>query len=100
MPESTHDVELEVIFRETTAKERRAEILAEIEQVIRCAFRGNQDYLDNVTQTWPYARFAFSNLGYELHDLFYEIEALEWGQDDIISDLDVPRLGTLTVTAQ
>lgn len=100
MPESTHDVELEVIFRETTAKERRAEILAEIEQVIRCAFRENQDYLDNVTQTWPYARFAFSNLGYELHDLFYEIEALEWGQDDIISDLDVPRLGTLTVAAQ
>lgn len=98
VPESMHDVAVTVIFRRNTTLDRRAEILAEVEQVIRCAFRENQAYLDLVTQTWPYSRFAFSNLGYELHDLFYEIEALEWGQDDIISDLDVPRLDNLTIT--
>ena len=97
VPGSTHNVAVTVIFRRNTTTERRAEVLAEVEQVIRCAFRENEQYLDQVTQTWPYSRFAFSQLSYELHDLFYEIEALEWGQEDIISDLDVPRLGTLTV---
>ena len=97
VPGSTHDVSVSVIFRRNTTSDRRAEVLAEVEQVIRCAFRENEQYLDQVTQTWPYSRFAFSQLSYELHDLFYEIEALEWGQDDILSDLDVPRLGNLTI---
>lgn len=98
VPESQHDVSVTVIFRRNTTTARRKEILADVEQVIRCAFRGNQKYIDQVTQTWPYSRFAFSNLGYELHDLFYEIEALEWGQNDIISELDIPRLRNLTIS--
>ena len=98
VPESQHDVAVTVIFRLNTTTARRQEILSAVEQVIRCAFRENQAYLDQVTQTWPYSRFAFSNLGYELHDLFHEIEALEWGQSDILSALDVPRLKSLSVT--
>lgn len=98
MPETVHDVAVEVKFRRNTTTPRRQELLAEIENVIRCAFRENQDYQDQVTQTWAYSRFAFSQLDYELHSMFHEIEALIWGRDDIISDLDVPRLGELAIS--
>lgn len=97
IPSTLHDVAVAVVFRTSVTAARRAEVLAAIGQVIRCAFRENEAYLDNVTQTWPYSRFAFSKLGQELHDLFYEVAALEWGQDDIVSELDIPRLATLTV---
>lgn len=98
MPETVHDVAVDVKFRRNTTTPRRQELLQEIENVIRCAFRENQDYLDQVTPTWAYSRFAFSQLDYELHSMFHEIEALIWAQDDIISDLDVPRLGELTIS--
>ena len=98
MPESRHDVALSVVFRESAAKDRRKEVLTEIEQVIRCAFRENREYIDRATQTWPYSRFSFSNLGYELHGMFYEIESLTWGTEDIKSELDVPRLGNLAIS--
>ncbi|MEI8244354.1 MAG: baseplate J/gp47 family protein [Lentisphaerota bacterium] len=97
MPETTHDVAVDVIFKASVAPAAKAGILANIEQFIRCAFRENSDYLPEVTQTWPYARFSFSRLDYELHDNFPGIAALEWAQGDIVSTLDVPRLDTLTV---
>lgn len=100
MPESYHDVFLSVIFRESIPKTRRLEVLAEVEQVIRCAFRENQDYAEQITQTWPYSRFSFSNLGFELHNMFYEIESLNWKTEDIKSELDVPRLKNLTVAEE
>lgn len=97
VPETRHDVTVRVIFFVDTPKERREAVKAEVEQIIRCAFRQNSQYAE-ITQTWPYSRFSFSNLGYEIHAHFPEIESLEWGQSDIISGLDVPRLNTLTIT--
>ena len=97
IPSTSHDVGVTVGFRSSVTAARRAEVLTAIEQVIRCAFRENEAYIDDVTQTWPYSRFAFSKLGQELHDLFYEVSSLEWDCEDIVSGLDVPRLNTLTV---
>lgn len=67
----------------------------DVGNVIRCAFRENNDY--TVAKTWPFSRFSFSRLGEELHDLFPEIESVVFSRGDILSDLDVPRLKTLTV---
>jgi hypothetical protein len=67
----------------------------DVGNVIRCAFRENNDY--PVAKTWPFSRFSFSRLGEELHDLFPEIESVVFSRGDILSDLDVPRLKTLSV---
>lgn len=63
--------------------------------LIRSAFRENSDY--DVQRTWPYARFSLSRLGEELHSTFPDIESVVFSRGDILSDLDVPRLGTLEV---
>ncbi|MDD5697672.1 MAG: baseplate J/gp47 family protein [Victivallaceae bacterium] len=98
LPETQHDVSVEVTFKATVATAEKAGLLSEIEQFIRCAFRENTDYAEFVTQTAPFATFSFSKLSYDLHGYFPEIEALAWGQGDIVSDFDVPRLNTLSVT--
>lgn len=71
-------------------------LLNDVENFIRSAFRENTDYL--VTRTKPQTRFSFSRLGQELHREFEGIDSLKWGQGDITSENDVPRLASLTVT--
>ncbi len=97
MPYSRHDVALTCYLDLSMSPERRAAVQNEIENMIRCAFRGNSAYTDQVTQTMPYSRFSFSQLDHELHGGIPEIESLVWGQDDIISELDVPVLNTLAI---
>lgn len=63
--------------------------------LVRCAFRENSLY--GVAQTWPWSRFSMSRLGEELHDTFPEIESIEFSRGDILSELEVARLGTLQV---
>lgn len=71
-------------------------LLNDVENFIRSAFRENTDY--SVTRTKPQTRFSFSRLGQELHREFEGIDSLSWGQGDITSENDVPRLASLTVT--
>jgi hypothetical protein len=71
-------------------------LLVDVENVIRCAFRENNDY--TATKTAPNSRFSFSRLGQELHKEFDGIDSLSWAQGDITSANDVPRLNSLTVT--
>ncbi len=97
LPETQHDVEVTVYLDSSLTIAEKNTIIANIEQFIRCAFRDNSDYADYVTQSWAYSRFSFSKLDQELHNYFSGITGLAWGQDDIISALNVPRLGTLTV---
>ncbi|WP_065978196.1 baseplate J/gp47 family protein [Pseudoalteromonas lipolytica] len=73
-----------------------ATLLNDVENFIRSAFRENTDY--SVTRTKPQSRFSFSRLGQELHREFEGIDSLSWGQGDITSENDVPRLASLTVT--
>ncbi|AYN30280.1 hypothetical protein D8682_05765 [Buttiauxella sp. 3AFRM03] len=63
--------------------------------LVRCAFRENSLY--DVAQTWPWSRFSLSRLGEELHDTFPEIESVEFSRGDILSELEIARLGTLQV---
>ncbi|MGU6909216.1 baseplate J/gp47 family protein [Salmonella enterica subsp. enterica serovar Sandiego] len=69
-----------------------------VENMIRCAFRENGNY--DVTRTWPYSRFSFSQLSRELHNTFALVDSVTFSLADIKSDLAIPRLNTLTVEVQ
>ncbi len=100
MPETQHVITCGVYFRPSQAigEIRKAEIVAEVENMIRCAFRENNNY--TVTKTYPFSRFSWSKLGEEIHDRFNEIDSIIWGQTDIQSDLSIPRISRLTVSVQ
>lgn len=100
MPETQHVITCGVYFRPSQAigEIRKAEIIAEVENMIRCAFRENNNY--TVTKTYPFSRFSWSKLGEEIHDRFNEIDSIIWGQTDIQSDLSIPRVSRLTVSVQ
>ena len=100
MPETQHVITCGVYFRPSQAigEIRKAEIVAEVENMIRCAFRENNNY--SVTKTYPFSRFSWSKLGEEIHDRFNEIDSIIWGQTDIQSELSIPRISRLTVSVQ
>ncbi|WP_416777195.1 baseplate J/gp47 family protein [Xenorhabdus budapestensis] len=97
MPETQHDlaVTLFVVSLANYSNEQIATLKRDVENLIRCAFRENSQY--GVKKTWPYSRFSFSSLGREIHREFSEIESLTFSLGDILSDLSVPRLKTLSV---
>lgn len=97
MPETSHDVACNMIFNSTLSAEEKTALIASIKLFIECAFRKNSDFDDYLTKTWPYSRFAFSELSKELHSYFPDIVSIDWLQADIVSGMDIPRLQTLTV---
>ncbi|ELY2683470.1 baseplate J/gp47 family protein [Cronobacter sakazakii] len=97
MPETRHTLAVTLYVRNLanlTAEEQSA-LRAGAENLIRCAFRENNEF--DVKKTWPFSRFSFSNLGRELHRQFAAIDSLAFSLTDIVSGLSVPRLDTLTV---
>ena len=97
MPETQHDVSLQVWPVANLTVAQRATLKADIALFIRAAFREStgSDYAP--TLTWPQSRFSFSRLVEELHEQFPRIESMRFGNDDIISQLAIPRLQTLEV---
>lgn len=65
---------------------------------IGAAFRENRAY--SPTLTYPYSRFSFSKLGEEIHREFQNIHSVDFSLSDIVSELWVPRLTSLTVIIQ
>ncbi|HGK6777921.1 TPA: baseplate J/gp47 family protein [Yersinia enterocolitica] len=100
LPESQHDlvVTLYVSNKQNFTADELAGLESGCENLIRCAFRQNSTY--KVLKTWPYSRFSFSNLGRELHKTFPLIESLSFSLTDIVSELSVPRLNSLTVVIE
>ncbi|MEA3725899.1 baseplate J/gp47 family protein [Enterobacter cloacae] len=97
MPETRHSLEVTVYVQSLanlTDDEQRT-LRTGAENLIRCAFRENNDF--DVKKTWPFARFSFSSLGRELHRQFVVIDSLAFSLTDIVSGLNVPRLDSLTV---
>lgn len=97
MQETWHDLVVMVYVpaNANLSDTERETLKSSVENMVRCAFRENDDY--QVQKTWPNDRFSFSRLGEELHDTFSNIKSLHFSLDDITSELDVPRLQTLTV---
>lgn len=96
MPETLHALTATVYPVANLPADRRATLLTEVENIIRCAFRENSDY--DVTKTWPFDRFSLSLLDKELHARLDDLKSVEFDrQADIVSEMDLPRLSTLTV---
>ncbi|MGV6475025.1 baseplate J/gp47 family protein [Azotobacter vinelandii] len=98
MPETRHDLDLQVWPRATLSAAQRDALKTDVALFVRAAFREStqSDFLP--TLTYPQSRFSFSRLGEELHRQFAGIESLRFANEDIVSALAIPRLGTLTVT--
>ncbi|NRD73266.1 baseplate J/gp47 family protein [Shewanella sp. VB17] len=74
-----------------------ADLLVGIESRIRAAFR----YSDNhelITRTQPQSEFIFSLLSSELHAQLPQLKSIRWGNDDLISGLELPRINSLVIT--
>jgi hypothetical protein len=77
--------------------ERWPKLKADIELFIRAAFRESSENDYQPTLTHPQSRFSFSRLGEELHQQFPGIDSLAFDNDDIISELTIPRLSGVEV---
>ena len=97
MPETQHDVSLQVWPIANLTPVQRTDLQTDIGLFIRAAFREStgRDYAP--TLPWPQSRFSFSRLTEELHEQFPGINSLKFNNDDILSNLDIPRLRTLQV---
>lgn len=100
MPETRHALAVTVYVKNlaSVSDDARSNLKTGVENMIRCAFRENADFA--VEKTWPYARFSFSRLGQEVHQTFPLAESLAFSLPDILSELSVPRLKSLTVSIE
>ncbi|CAH8242126.1 Baseplate_J domain-containing protein [Vibrio aestuarianus] len=98
MPETQHAISVKVWPKAKLTEQEHVTLKADIENVVKAAFRENSDY--EVTPTNPIGRFSFSRLEGELHALLEGIESLQFEQEDIVSSLKIPRLSTLTINMQ
>lgn len=99
MPETLHDVTMTYWPVANLTADRREALQANIDQFVRAAFREStlSDY--QPTLTLPQSRFSFSRLGEELHQQFPDIQSLRFDNEDIVSQLQIPRLNSLTVVS-
>ncbi|WP_331832356.1 baseplate J/gp47 family protein [Pseudomonas sp. LH21] len=97
MPETQHDIGLTVWPRANLTDHRRETLREGVAQFVRAAFRESTltDY--QPTLTFPQSRFSFSRLGEELHQTFADIESLRFDNEDIVSELAIPRISSLQV---
>ncbi|EHG5922123.1 hypothetical protein J7H14_001491 [Salmonella enterica subsp. enterica serovar Infantis] len=100
MPETRHTLAVTVYVENLSniSSDDITALKSGVENMIRCAFRENGNY--DVTRTWPYSRFSFSQLSRELHNTFALVDSVTFSLADIKSDLAIPRLNTLTVEVQ
>ena len=98
LPDTQHAITLNVWPRAFISDADKARLLANIEAIIRAAFRETADY-PSVTRTKPFGRFSLSQLTTELHELLPDIQSLSFGQADINSERAIPRLLSLVVTS-
>ena len=98
MPDKKIDVSVTVYFERDQQPFDIDQYLMNVEHFIRCAFRQNNDY--NVTQVNAYSRFSISKLNEEMHEQFSELHSIVFNIDDIVSELEVPRLRNLNVKSE
>lgn len=95
MPETHHNLTATVYLPTNLLDAEKAEILAGMGQAIDAAFRSNSAYV--MTQTRPFSRFSFTRLAAEIYSIFPDIESISFDLEDIVSEMSVPRLGSLQV---
>ena len=98
VPGNPYDINVSLYFEREQQPADINQYVLNVENFIRCAFRQNNDY--NVTQVNAYSRFSISKLNEELHEQFDELHSIVFNIGDIVSELAVPRLRTLTINAE
>ncbi|WP_135443880.1 baseplate J/gp47 family protein [Vibrio tasmaniensis] len=101
IPDTEHDVIADVVLVANLDEATKVNELLEVEDRIRAAFRETAAYLE-MTRAKPESRFSLSLLGTEIHTNMAQVESVKFTvgakvQEDIISDLEQPRLKTITV---
>ncbi|KZX70470.1 hypothetical protein A3712_08840 [Vibrio sp. HI00D65] len=101
IPDTEHDVISDVVLVANLDEATKVNELLEVEDRIRAAFRETAAYPE-MTRAKPESRFSLSLLGTEIHTNMAQVESVKFTvggkvQEDIISDLEQPRLKTLTV---
>lgn len=101
IPDIEHDVIADVVLVANLDEATKVNELLEVEDRIRAAFRETAAYPE-MTRAKPESRFSLSLLGSEIHTSMPQVESVKFTvggkvQEDIISDLEQPRLKTLTV---
>ncbi len=95
IPAVETDVTVQVWPVANLSAEERTVLQEGIENFIRAAFRQNNDY--NATQTWPKIRFSCSRLTQELHRTFSEIDSMYFVNTDVVTSIQLAKLGNLNV---
>ncbi|TCV59506.1 baseplate J-like protein [Vibrio crassostreae] len=101
IPDTEHDVIADVVLVANLDEATKVNELLEVEDRIRASFRETAAYPE-MTRAKPESRFSLSLLGTEIHTNMAQVESVKFTvggkvQEDIISDLEQPRLKTLTV---
>jgi uncharacterized phage protein gp47/JayE len=76
--------------------DRQAALQTEVTNIIRYAFRENQNYT-GITRTMPFARLSFSKLSDELHERLPDLKSIAFSLADIVSAMELATLESLTV---
>lgn len=96
MPETSYDLGVTVYPVPHLTEEQETALKQDVENRIRCAFRENTDF--DMTKTCPHNRFSLSQLDKDLHAELPSLLSVEFDRTgDIVSTMDLPILGTLTV---
>ncbi len=95
MPETQHTVTATLYAIAGTTEEAQNDLLDDVANFIRCAFRENEAF--TCTKTLPNTRFSFSRLSSELHKQFDAVESINFDQSEINSELNIPRLQRLNM---
>ncbi|SHO57898.1 baseplate J/gp47 family protein [Vibrio quintilis] len=103
MPDKTYDVIADVVLAANLTDQQISEQYSEIEKRIRAAFRETAAFT-NITRASPDSRFSLSQLSTEIHTQMEHVRSIRVSVDDVIqhdivSELEQPRLNSLTVRA-
>ncbi|MCT7357526.1 baseplate J/gp47 family protein [Thalassolituus pacificus] len=95
-PETQHNIVAALYAVAGTSAADMTAAADKAEQIIRCAFRQNSAY--EVEKTWYYKRFSMSKLASEIMKRIPVLTSVEFNIGDIVSEANIPRLQTLTVS--
>ncbi len=96
MPAIQYDLAATVWLPSGMSAEDATALFNNIEQMIRCAFRENNNF--EVVQTWPFSRFSVSRLAGAILRKYPDVESIEFDRGDITSTNDIPQLNLLTLS--
>ncbi len=95
IPENAFNIACTEWFTNRTGDEEKPELISRIENIIKSAFRQNNEF--DVIKTRPNELFSFSQLADDLHSLVPQLLNVSFNRNRIDAGLFIARLNSLTV---